>query len=89
MGLVRLFFGLLHFKEEVMEIQKAVLTITEAVAFTGLSKSYIYKLIHLRKIPCYKPLGGRVFFKQIELEEFLFKNRQAADYEAKQPQGAA
>jgi excisionase family DNA binding protein len=55
--------------------------VAEAAAFTGLSPNYIYKLIHLRKIPCYKPTGGRVFFKREELEEFVFRGRTAADYE--------
>lgn len=63
-----------------MQNQKA-LTVDEAATFTGLSKNYIYRLVHLRKIPYYKPMGGRVFFKQEELEKFIFRNRQDADYE--------
>ena len=58
-----------------------VFSIEEAAAFTGLSKAYIYKLIFLKKIPHYKPLGGRIFFKQSELESFIFRGRRAADYE--------
>jgi len=65
-----------------MQNQKA-LGIDAASELTGLSKNYLYKLIHLRKIPYYKPLGGRVFFKQEELESFIFRNRQDADYEEK------
>jgi excisionase family DNA binding protein len=63
-----------------MQAQKA-LSVDEAAIFTGLSKGYIYKLIHQKKIPFYKPLGGRVFFKQDELEAFIFRGRQAAAYE--------
>jgi excisionase family DNA binding protein len=55
--------------------------IIEAAEFTGLSKNYIYKLICLGKIPCYKPTGGRVFFKREELEQFIFRGRRAADFE--------
>jgi excisionase family DNA binding protein len=55
--------------------------IVEAAEFTGLSKNYIYKLIYLGKIPCYKPTGGRVFFKREELEQFVFRGRHAADFE--------
>jgi excisionase family DNA binding protein len=55
--------------------------ITAASTFTGLSRAYIYKLIHLKKIPCYKPNGGRVFFKKEELETFIFRGKQSADYE--------
>jgi excisionase family DNA binding protein len=57
------------------------LNITEAAAFTGLKPSYLYKLIHYKRIPCYKPTGGKVFFKQEELEQFIFRGRSAADYE--------
>ena len=64
------------------QIQKAVFTIDEAAAFTNLSKNYLYKLVHRRKIPHYKPMAGRLFFKPSELEAFLFRNRQSADYEA-------
>ena len=63
-----------------MQTQKA-LSVDEAATFTGLSKGYVYKLVHQRKIPFYKPLGGRVFFKQDELEAFIFRGRHAADYE--------
>ena len=57
------------------------LTIDEAAEFTGLSKFYLYKLVHQQKIPHYKPMGGRLFFKQSELESFIFRGRQGADYE--------
>jgi excisionase family DNA binding protein len=55
--------------------------IAEAAIFLGFSKSYLYKLIHLGKVPYYKPQGGRVFFKQVDLEQFIFRGRKAADYE--------
>ena len=63
-----------------MQIQKA-LNVEEVAELTGLSRNYIYKLVHLRRIPHYKPLGGRLFFKREELERFIFRNRQAANYE--------
>jgi excisionase family DNA binding protein len=55
---------------------------TEKVAqFTGYSKAYIYHLVYQRKIPCYKPNGQRLFFKKSELENFLFRGKQATGYE--------
>ena len=65
-----------------MDNKKAALSADEAAAFLGLTRAYIYKLVYLKKIPYYKPMGGRLFFKQEELEAFLFRKRQAADYEA-------
>jgi len=63
------------------EVKRAALSVEAAAIFLGVKKNYLYQLIHKRKIPCYRPSGGRVFFRQNELEEFLFRNRQAADYE--------
>ena len=57
--------------------QKAALSANDASIFTGFSKNYIYKLVHLKKIPFYKPLGGRLYFKQDELENFLFGKQEA------------
>ena len=63
------------------EAQKAALSVSEAATFTGFSKFYLYKLIHQKKIPHYKPMGGRVFFRPVELEAWLFKNPQGASAE--------
>jgi excisionase family DNA binding protein len=60
---------------------KEQLTTEEAVAFIGISRSYLYKLVHQNKIPHYKPFGGKLYFKQSELENFIFRNKKAADYE--------
>ena len=64
-----------------MKHNQKALTVDEAAQFLGFKKNYVYKLIHLKKIPFYKPLGGRVYFKAEELEAFVFRNRQAASYE--------
>ncbi|AEF82642.1 helix-turn-helix transcriptional regulator [Leadbettera azotonutricia] len=64
-----------------MEAVQKPLDVDGAAQFTGLKKSYLYKLIHLGKIPCYKPTGGKVFFTQADLETFIFRGRQSADYE--------
>jgi excisionase family DNA binding protein len=61
-------------------MQKA-LSVDEAATFTGLSKNYIYKLVCQKKIPYYKPMNGRVFFRQEELEAFIFQNRQGPTFE--------
>lgn len=57
------------------------MTIEETEAYTGYSKSYLYKLTSGGKIPHYKPMGGRVFFKREELDDFMCRGRMAADYE--------
>ena len=57
------------------------LTVEEAMNFLGFSRSYIYKLVHWKKIPCHKPTNGKLLFKRSELEEFCYRNKQLADYE--------
>jgi excisionase family DNA binding protein len=57
------------------------LSVDKAVQFTGYSRSYIYKLTHSNQIPFYKPTNGRLFFRQSELEDFLLRNKRAANYE--------
>lgn len=54
---------------------KKVLTLGEAAQFTGLSKSYLYKLTSQQRIPHFKPTGKLVYFDREELEAWLAQNR--------------
>jgi excisionase family DNA binding protein len=56
---------------------KEVLTFGEAAAFTGLSKSYLYKLTAGQRVPHYKPSGKLCYFNRAELQGWLLKNRVA------------
>lgn len=53
----------------------------QVMKLTGYSRSYIYKLVHWKKIPRHKPNNGRLYFYESEILDFLSRNRQAADYE--------
>ncbi|RKQ42913.1 AlpA family transcriptional regulator [Roseivirga pacifica] len=53
---------------------KNVLTVEEAVEYTGLAKSSLYKLTANKSIPHYKPIGKRIYFRRTELEEWMLKN---------------
>ena len=64
---------------------KEVLTFDEAAIFTGLSKSYLYKLTSTRQIPHYKPTGKMVYFNRIELEAWLQTNRVSTTKELDSP----
>lgn len=55
-------------------MQKNVLTFEEAVMFTGLAKSYLYKLTASGKIPHYKPSGKLIYFDRAELEKWMLRN---------------
>lgn len=60
---------------------KEVLTLDECSTFTGYSKNHLYRLTSQRAIPFYKPMGGTIYFKKQEVEEWLLQNRQATEAE--------
>ncbi|MCI5757099.1 MAG: helix-turn-helix domain-containing protein [Bacteroidales bacterium] len=60
---------------------KEVLTMDECSAFTGYSKNHLYRMTSQRAIPFYKPMGGTIYFKKKELEEWLLRNRQSTEDE--------
>lgn len=53
---------------------KAVLNFDEAVKFTGLSKSYLYKLTSRGEIPHYKPNGKVIYFETSQIQKWLLRN---------------
>lgn len=61
---------------------KDIMTIEEASWYTGMSKSYLYKLTSKNMIPYYKPLGNpyykplgkMVYFEKSELDNWLRQN---------------
>ena len=61
--------------------KEPLIRLNKVMEITGYSRSYIYKLVHWKKIPCRKPTNGRLFFYESEVLDFLSRNRQAADYE--------
>lgn len=54
--------------------QKKVLTFDETTRFTGLSKSFLYKLTSENKIPHFKPRGKVIYFEREALESWLLQN---------------
>ena len=67
--------------ETLLLSQKTVLNFDEVAAFTGLSKSYLYKLTCSGGIPCYKPQGKHIYFNKPEIEQWLLQNRKATSVE--------
>jgi excisionase family DNA binding protein len=57
------------------------LTVKQAAAFLGFSEKYIRKLVFLKKIPYFKPLGGKILFDKEELERLVRASRVASDNE--------
>lgn len=68
---------------------KEALTMDDAAAYTGLSKSYLYRLVSMKQIPYYKSVGGKqTYFKKEELNEWLLHHRVATTEELEQAAAA-
>ena len=66
--------------ERLIISNKKVLTFDEACDYTGLSRSYLYKLTSSGIIPHSKPNGKVIFFDKEKLDKWLLKNaRKSAD----------
>ena len=65
--------------EKAMSSQKNVLTFEEVCSYTGLSRSYLYKLTCLNRIPHSKPIGKILYFNRKELEKWLLQNPTTVD----------
>ncbi|MFI1770631.1 helix-turn-helix transcriptional regulator [Thalassobellus citreus] len=61
--------------EKLLIGSKEVLTFDEACDYTGISRSYLYKLTASRKIPHSKPNGKMVFFDKKKLVDWLLQNK--------------
>ncbi len=53
---------------------KDVLDLNEASKYTGLAKSFLYKLTAKGEIPHYCPNGKKLFFVRKQLREWLLRN---------------
>ena len=60
---------------------KEVFTCDEVAAYTGLSKSQIYKLTMRKAIPHYKPSGKYNYFNRVEVEQWMQSNRVSTNEE--------
>ncbi|MGS2761823.1 helix-turn-helix transcriptional regulator [Sinomicrobium sp. M5D2P9] len=69
--------------ERLLKANKRVLTFEEACDYTGISKSYLYKLTSEHKIPFSKPNGKVIFFEREKLENWLLRNHRKSRQETK------
>jgi excisionase family DNA binding protein len=60
--------------ETLLSLSKSILNIEELCAFTGLSKSTIYKFTHAGTIPHYKQ-AKHLWFDKAEIESWLKEHR--------------
>ena len=51
------------------------LNFNQAAQYLGFSHSYLYKLTSRKIIPCHRPTGKMLFFSKVELDDWIFENR--------------
>ncbi len=67
--------------EKLLIGSKEVLTFDEASDYTGISRSYLYKLTASGRIPHSKPNGKMLFFEKSKLVEWLLQNKRKSKKE--------
>jgi len=67
--------------EKLLVGNKEVLTFDEASDYTGISRSYLYKLTASGRIPHSKPNGKMLFFEKSKLVEWLLQNKRKSKKE--------
>lgn len=65
-------------------MEKTVINLTDLAAYTGISKSTLYKLTSNAQIPHFKPNGKMVFFNKAEIDQWLQRNRVSTSNELNQ-----
>ena len=69
--------------EKLLIGNKEVLTFDEASDYTGISRSYLYKLTASKKIPHSKPNGKMVFFDKKKLVDWLLQHKREPELKIK------
>ncbi|MFO8147031.1 MAG: helix-turn-helix domain-containing protein [Gillisia sp.] len=69
--------------EGLVRANKNVLTFDEAVDYTGISRSYMYKLTARGEIPFSKPRGKLIYFSREKLDQWLLSNQHKTSMELK------
>lgn len=58
-----------------------------AAKYLGISKGLLYKLTSSHRLPYYKPMGKRIFFRASELDKWVNAGRVPTDAELKEKGG--
>ena len=62
-------------------LQKEMLTLKEAASYINVSKGHMYKLTHWKEISHYCPNGKLLYFKKLELDQWMQRTRKISRYE--------
>lgn len=67
--------------EKLLMAHKEVLTFEETCNYTGISRSYLYKLTSTGSIPHSKPNGKLIFFEKQKLNSWLLQKSRKSNSE--------
>lgn len=67
--------------ERLLVSNKTVLTFEQACNYTGISRSYLYKLTSSGDVPFSKPTGKIIFFSKEKLDNWLLQNSKKSNRE--------
>ena len=59
-------------------LQKTKMNFSETCKYLDVSESHLYKLTSTKQIPHFCPQGKKLYFKRIELDDWLQRNRQSS-----------
>ncbi len=75
-------FNAARFLNELAELKSLItvsnaeyIGIEEASKHLGLSKTYLYSLVHKGKLPFYKPNGKKIYFNKLELNSWIAQSK--------------
>lgn len=68
-------------------MNKDIMNAAEAASYLSVTKGLLYKLTSTHRIPYYKPMGKRIFFKISELDEWVNAGRVPTDKELQEKGG--
>lgn len=54
--------------------QKGILSFREALVYLDISQSLLYKMVSRRAITFFKPNGGKLYFKKVDLDNWMTQN---------------
>lgn len=63
-----------NFQSQFRKAEKAILSFKEALVYLDISSSSLYKLTSQRAIRYFKPNGGKIYFKKIDLDNWMLQN---------------
>ena len=84
LNIEKIYQGLSEIKELIKNQNLELLDLNQAAEYLKLKPSYIYSLIHQKKIPYYKPLGKKVYFNKLDLNKWVADSKIKSDAEVEE-----